>query len=44
MGTYSLNRENFKMWLRDAIAGVGLMLFVASTFVLTGAAQAYLAL
>jgi hypothetical protein len=30
------------MWLRDVIAGVGLMLFVASSFGLTGAAQAYL--
>jgi hypothetical protein len=32
------------MWLRDVIAGVGLMLFVASSFVLTGAAQPYLTL
>jgi hypothetical protein len=30
------------MWLKDVVAGVGLMLFVASSFVLTGAAQAYL--
>lgn len=29
------------MWFKDAMAGVGLMLFVASTFVLTGAAQAF---
>jgi hypothetical protein len=42
MGTYSFNREDFRMWLRDMVAGVGLMLFVASAFVLTGAAQAYL--
>ena len=42
MGTYSFNREDFRMWLRDVIAGVGLLLFVASSFVLTGAAQAYL--
>ena len=31
------------MWVRDVVAGVGLMLFVASSFVLTGAAQAFLA-
>ena len=30
------------MWFRDVLAGVGLMLFVASAFVLTGAAQALL--
>ncbi len=42
MGTYSLDREKRTMWLKDAIAGVGLMLFVASTFVLTGAAQVFL--
>jgi hypothetical protein len=30
------------MWLKDSIAGIGLMLFVAASFVLTGAAQAYL--
>ena len=29
------------MWFKDAMAGVGLLLFVASTFVLTGTAQAY---
>jgi hypothetical protein len=44
MGTYSFNREDFRMWLRDVLAGVGLLLFVASSFVLTGAAQAYLTL
>jgi hypothetical protein len=32
------------MWLRDVLAGVGLLLFVASSFVLTGAPQAYLTL
>ena len=31
------------MWFKDAVAGVGLVLFVMSSFVLTGAAQAYLA-
>jgi hypothetical protein len=31
------------MWFKDAMAGVALMLFVASTFVLTGAAQAFVA-
>ena len=31
------------MWFKDVAAGVGLILFVASTFVLTGAAQAFLA-
>lgn len=30
------------MWFKDVVAGVGLMLFVASAFVLTGAAQAFL--
>jgi hypothetical protein len=42
MGTYSLDREKRTMWFRDAIAGLGLMLFVASSFVLTGAAQVFL--
>jgi hypothetical protein len=30
------------MWIKDAVAGVGLLLFVASSFVLTGALQAFL--
>lgn len=30
-------------WFKDVAAGVGLLLFVASSFVLTGAAQALLA-
>jgi hypothetical protein len=30
------------MWFKDAMAGVGLLLFVASSFILTGAAQALL--
>ena len=30
------------MWFKDALAGVGLLLFVASAFVLAGAAQASL--
>jgi hypothetical protein len=30
------------MWFKDAVAGVGLVLFVASSFVLTGAVQAFL--
>jgi len=30
-------------WLKDAAAGIGLVVFLASTFVLTGAAQAFLA-
>jgi hypothetical protein len=30
------------MWFKDVVAGVGLLLFVASSFVLTGAAQAFL--
>jgi hypothetical protein len=35
--------EERAMWFKDAMAGVGLLLFVASSFVLTGAAQAFLA-
>jgi hypothetical protein len=31
------------MWFKDVVAGVGLVLFVATSFVLTGAAQAFLA-
>jgi hypothetical protein len=31
------------MWFKDAVAGIGLVLFVASSFVLTGAVQAFLA-
>jgi hypothetical protein len=30
------------MWFKDVIAGIGLLLFVASSFVLTGATQAIL--
>jgi hypothetical protein len=30
------------MWIKDGLAGVGLLLFVASSFVLTGALQAFL--
>jgi len=30
-------------WLKDAAAGVGLMLFLACSYVLTGAAQAVMA-
>jgi hypothetical protein len=30
-------------WFKDAMAGVGLVLFVASTFALTSAAQALIA-
>jgi len=29
-------------WLKDAVAGVGLVFFLAASFVLTGAAQAFL--
>jgi len=29
-------------WLKDAMAGVGLVVFLAASFVLTGAAQAFL--
>lgn len=31
------------VWFKDALAGVGLMFFVASSFALTSAAQALLA-
>ena len=31
------------IWFKDALAGVGLMFFVASSFALTSAAQALLA-
>jgi hypothetical protein len=31
------------MWFKDVLAGVGLVLFVASSFLLTGAAQAFVA-
>ena len=31
------------IWLKDAMAGIGLVLFVASTFALTSAAQALMA-
>ena len=27
-------------WLKDAVAGIGLMVFLVSSFVLSGAAQA----
>lgn len=30
-------------WVKDSMAGIGLMLFVASSFALTAAAQAILA-
>jgi len=30
-------------WFKDAMAGIGLVLFVASTFALTSAAQAIIA-
>jgi hypothetical protein len=29
-------------WFKDAMAGIGLVLFVASTFALTSAAQAFI--
>ena len=29
-------------WLKDAMAGVGMVIFLAASFVLTGAAQAFL--
>ena len=44
-GTFfaSEQEENGMTWFKDAAAGVGLLLFVVSSFVLTGAAQALLA-
>jgi len=30
------------MWLKDVLAGIGLILFVASSFILTGVAQPFL--
>lgn len=35
-------RELPIMWFKDVLAGLGLVLFVASSFVLTGAVQASL--
>lgn len=32
-----------KIWMRDAAAGLGLVLFIACSFVLAGAAQAMMA-
>jgi hypothetical protein len=34
--------ERFMAWFKDAAAGVGLVIILASSFVLTSAAQAFL--
>ena len=37
-----MTREDAKMWMRDAAAGAGLVIFMVSSFLLAGSAQALL--